>query len=346
MNRRTLSHFTGCLLGGAVGDALGWPVEFMSWEEIKNRYGGEGIRDPDLKGNPYAEITDDTQMTLFTAEGLLRAKCRIVEKGICYVPGVIHHAYLRWLKTQGGESALEIGTDGWLLGVEALHAQRAPGNACLSSLMRSRNFGDMARNDSKGCGGVMRMAPVGLIMGLESVFDTASEAAGLTHGHPTGRIAAAAFAVLINGLVAGQGLAEAVESVMKTLGGREDSQETAAALKNAVRLAKSGKPAVEKVHSLGGGWVAEEALAIAVYAALSYPDSFKDAVILAVNHSGDSDSTGAICGNVMGLMHGEEGIPAEWVRQVELQDVIRTMACDLYTGYENTDEWREKYPGW
>jgi len=65
-----------------------------------------------------------------------------------------------------------------------------------------------------------------------------------------------------------------------------------------------------------------------------------------VNHSGDSDSTGAICGNVMGLMHGEEGIPAEWVRQVELQDVIRTMACDLYTGYENTDEWREKYPGW
>ena len=81
---------------------------------------------------------------------------------------------------------------------------------------------------------------------------------------------------------------------------------------------------------LGGGWTGEEALAISVYCSLVYPDNFEKAVILAVNHGGDSDSTGAITGNILGLYLGEEAIPAGWLEKLELKEVIRKMAEDLF----------------
>src|SRR5215469_1142760 len=95
------SLFRGCLLGGAVGDALGAPVEFMSYANIVREFGPEGIRDFAPAYGRLGAITDDTQMTLFTAEGLLRAYVRGCLKGICHPPSVVHHAYLRWLITQG-----------------------------------------------------------------------------------------------------------------------------------------------------------------------------------------------------------------------------------------------------
>ncbi len=99
--KKDKDHFRGCLLGGAIGDALGWPVEFLSLSEIKKKYGEEGITGLVAGINGKAEITDDTQMTLFTAEGLLRAESRGRGKGICHPSSVVYYAYLRWLHTQG-----------------------------------------------------------------------------------------------------------------------------------------------------------------------------------------------------------------------------------------------------
>lgn len=96
-SKRDQDHFRGCLLGGALGDALGYAVEFESLKAIKQRYGPSGIT---ILPEP-ALISDDTQMTMFTAEGLLRAKLRGNERGVCHPPSVVHHAYLRWLHTQG-----------------------------------------------------------------------------------------------------------------------------------------------------------------------------------------------------------------------------------------------------
>jgi ADP-ribosylglycohydrolase len=84
--RRDQAHLRGCLLGGAVGDALGEPVEFISLAEIRARYGPAGITDPDASREGLVRITDDTQMTLFTADGLLRAMTRMADRGICHVP--------------------------------------------------------------------------------------------------------------------------------------------------------------------------------------------------------------------------------------------------------------------
>ena len=118
-----LDRYTGCLLGGAVGDALGAAVEFESLAEIRARFGPGGIRDFAPAYGRLGAITDDTQMTLFTAEGLIRAHNRCREKGIASVPGMVHRAYLRWLFTQGrSASDPDAPThDGWLVTLPALH---------------------------------------------------------------------------------------------------------------------------------------------------------------------------------------------------------------------------------
>jgi hypothetical protein len=140
------SRCKGCLLGGAVGDALGAPVEFMSHSQIVAHFGPGGIRGFAPAYGRTGAITDDTQMTLFTTEGLLRAHTRQVAKGICHTPTVVHHAYLRWLKTQGESPNLEpqvdlnwqVATDGWLVHVPALWSRRAPGNTCLSAVRSAK----------------------------------------------------------------------------------------------------------------------------------------------------------------------------------------------------------------
>jgi ADP-ribosylglycohydrolase len=154
----TLGRVRGGLLGVAVGDALGAPIEFRTLSEIRASHGEAGIVDYVSVYGRHGAITDDTQMTLFTAEGLLRAWVRQMEKGVAHVPSVIHHAYLRWLLTQDERvhGNLEIATDGWLYGVRSLHNRRAPGKTCLSTLTQSEELGARARNNSKGCGGACR----------------------------------------------------------------------------------------------------------------------------------------------------------------------------------------------
>ena len=71
--KRYQEHFRGCLLGGAIGDALGWPIEFSSSQEVIVQYGDEGIRDLIVNSRGIAEVTDDTQLTLFIAEGIISA---------------------------------------------------------------------------------------------------------------------------------------------------------------------------------------------------------------------------------------------------------------------------------
>lgn len=102
MEKRSVGYYTGCLLGGAVGDALGAPVEFMTISEIRRRYGAAGITGYVEYVSGDGEFTDDTQMTLFTAEALLRARHRAQLKGIGgALSEIAHQSYLRWLSTQG-----------------------------------------------------------------------------------------------------------------------------------------------------------------------------------------------------------------------------------------------------
>ena len=336
----TRDRYRGCLLGGAVGDALGAGVEFMSLDEIRGRYGPAGVTGYVPCYGRSGAITDDTQMTLFTAEGLLRARQHGED-----VPGALWQAYQRWLATQRDRGSA--GADGWLIGQEFLHDQRAPGVTCLSALEGGWP-GRPARpvNNSKGCGGVMRVAPAGLAGG--DPFTIGGQAAALTHGHSSGYLAAAAFALMISHLAGGGALPDAVAAGLAAVRddpGPGNGDEVIAALAAAVAAAAAGPPSTQTMCSLGAGWVAEEALAVAVYCALT-ATSFRSGVLLAVNHGGDSDSTGAICGNLLGASLGAGAIDADLLDGLEGRALITQVADDLYDVFaEGREPPPQRYPG-
>ena len=335
-------RFRGTLLGGAVGDALGAAVEFMSRTEILAWFGAQGIRDFVPVDGRLGAITDDTQLTAFCAEALLRAPAAGVERD-----DTANHAlersrsYLRWLLTQRETHALLDAPRSWLMGEPDLFHRRGPGRTCLSALSAMPALGTSAANASKGCGGVMRVAPIGLLHSHwheeSEHFDARVFAAGvhdaaLTHGHASGHLPAGFLALLVALVVAGVPLERALERARRQLLIRPRHEETAAAVDRALFLARADPWQPAQLAALGYGWVGEEALAMALYCAVGCALTGHDlerAVVLAVNHDGDSDSTGAITGSLLGALHGEQAIPARWLDAVELRQTVTTLADDL-----------------
>ena len=333
----------GCLVGGAAGDALGYAVEFDDENEIFEIYGENGITEYELLDG-VAQISDDTQMTLFTAAGLLL--------GDDYVKGVAF-AYQDWLKTQSLSSSEDRGdkkTYTWLMDVPELFSLRAPGNTCLDAL-GSGVMGTIEEpiNKSKGCGGVMRVAPVGLFFapgdcpgsddGPADMTGTQADMIGarvaaITHGHEMGYIPAATLTHIIRKIVhEGASVEEAVGSAIEAakvmFEGARNLPGYIELMERAVALSRQDMDDLDAIHALGEGWVGEEALAIAIYCALKYPDDIDRALIAAVNHRGDSDSTGAVAGNIVGANIGFDRIPDKYKNDLELYDVILKVADDL-----------------
>ena len=340
MMNRNENRAAGCLLGGAAGNALGYPVEFKDADAIFRRYGERGITRYELTDSK-ALLSDDTQMTLFTADGLLRVEERMpFPTAAQYITG-IYESYLNWLSTQEDVSLPDTVPRSPLLAHRELHSRRAPGRMCLSALGCGK-CGTFTQklNRSKGCGGVMRIAPVairfaGKRVAPQDVGCLAARAAAITHSHPLGYIPAAFLGELLLLLLCGMQLGAAAEQAWRDLYGifedDADLQLLTQLLKKASDLAQApdGYDDLDAIRELGGGWVAEETVAIALYCALRHADSFEDAVIAAVNHDGDSDSTGAVTGNIMGALLGMEGIPAAFVQPLELRDVLLATAKKL-----------------
>lgn len=344
--KRSLNHVSGCLLGGAVGDALGAPVEFMSLKEILHRFGPGGISEYAIAYGRKGAITDDTQMTLFTAEGLILSQVRGGDPKAYQIPPFVYQAYLRWLSTQQtvrfehlvrkyGSCAM---VDGLLIANKELYSRRAPGNTCLTALMSGRMGAvEDPINDSKGCGGVMRIAPVGYFVKPEAVFETACEIAAITHGHPAGYLAAGCLARIISFVSYGADLPTAMDEtsgILKAWPFHTECLEAMASAKAAWKKAPVSHGTVEK---LGKGWIAEEALAIGLYAALAAHGDFERGVRLAVNHGGDSDSTGLIAGQILGAVLGAEAIPEKYRMGLELFGLIEEISGDLHRYMNDPD---------
>ncbi len=363
----------GCFLGGALGDALGSDLEFLSAEEISKRFGPDGPSGLREAYGVHGAITDDTQMTLFTAEGVIRGSVANRMLGSEDPLPEVQLAYQRWLHTQGVDWEAAAGRflgdypapDGWLIEVPGLFKTRAPGKTVWRALAR---FGDghpagsftEKINDSKGCGGVMRAAPVALCStDPAEVFRLAARTAALTHSHPAGYQSAGALAVIVQQALLGRGLDDGVWLALQVLETWEDHEETSAMLKAAVAVAEAGVPTPQQVaETLGGGWVGEEALAIAVCAALVGGEDVELALRIAVHHDGDSDSTGAICGNIVGALLGVSALPVDWLAELELRDVVEQMALDCVAEFgrgafrpgpaaiepPSDEDWNERYP--
>ncbi len=341
-----MSRIHGCLLGGALGDALGYAVEFDSITDIRKRFGAQGLTGlGDLTGPRH--FSDDTQLTLYTVDGLVEALEWANEGVGADVNACLWLAYLRWLATQGEDAgpSAPAPQPRWIDGNEVLRQRRHPEKDCISGLATGE-MGTTVRPvnpGAKGAGTVMRSAPFGLIPHItpDAVYKLSADAAALTHGHPAAQQSAGIFSLLINRLVAGEGLRDAVAAVAAHAAALpEAAPELPERLDAAIRLAEKPPVAPEElVQALGEGWLAEEALAVALYAVLAtlpdgaadaQPDKhFREALAVAVNHSGGSDTAGSLAGNILGALYGEDCLPAEWLAALEAPEVIRGMADQL-----------------
>lgn len=389
-----IDKYRGCLLGGAAGDALGYAIEFDREEAIAARYGSRGIRDYQLDERGLAPFSDDTQMTLYTANSLLCSLAALstqasssapVSSGAptssdaqasggapasggpqasssaqalgsptlaspalpspaalaAYAPAQMAQFYVEWMYTQVSPYPLTE-PKAWISSLPELFASRAPGVTCMNACEAMAN-GAKAVNNSKGCGGIMRMAPVGLIntspgfSGVE-LQRLGAQLAELTHCHELGWMPAGVFAHIVSLLARDEAssVREAATQALNTLPEAFPNAhylgQLQELLRYTLRLADSDIPDLEAIHALGEGWVAEEALAIGLLCSLRHEDDFAGAITSAVNHGGDSDSTGAIAGNIVGAHLGLAGIPQRYLEHLELRDTISKIADDLFTG--------------
>ena len=379
---RAREQVLGCMVGGAAGDALGYAVEFDSWNTIKSKYGQKGITRYQLDGHGMARISDDTQMSLFTAAGILLGMTRMYTRGIMgRLDTYCRWTYIDWLHTQQWRLRHDDArVDSWLMDVPQLYSRRAPGNTCMSALMDLEQEKEVI-NNSCGCGGVMRTAPVALLSYIHGYANgdrlfcdmCAAEAARITHKHPLGFIPSAILNDILMEIMSDKDnpdfrldyyVSQALERLPQ-IKSEEDGNETYGKLwpehiqkqkdliNKALDLAGSDIPDPEAIESIGGGWTGHEALAIALFSAARHSRSFEDAIISSVNHSGDSDSTGAVCGNIMGCLLGRSAIPSHFTENLELLDVIEEIADDIFTGciisehdFTRTpekDRWEMKY---
>ena len=374
----------GSLIGGAIGDALGYPVEFISRRSILAQYGQRGITTFDLNREGKALISDDTQMTLFTANGLLLGVTRGFTHGIAGPPeSYVRFAYQDWYYTQGGGGAdAKECQYTWLRSLPEMHHLRAPGNTCLSAcdaMLHNREV----ENNSKGCGGIMRVAPMALLCAgywsrgqrfyNEKKMDEAGAyIAAITHKHPLGFLPAAMLTHLIFKIMQEDEFSVKANIVDIALGSIQaldyfdgywhENAYLKKLTKRAIMLALNEESDAINIRQLGEGWTGEEAWAIALYCAVRHVDNMEEAIVAAVNHDGDSDSTGAICGNIMGAIYGYEAIKRlnlccprgrDLEHTLELTPVILALADDLYTscildGYSPIDspekiQWEERY---
>lgn len=212
-------------------------------------------------------------------------------------------------------------------------------------------------NNSKGCGGVMRVAPIGLYFDVlreeqAKVDWLGTEAAALTHGHELGYIPAAALVHIVS-LVShdpNMTLMDAVldmkASIREQFAGATHLREFLEGVDRAIGLAKTSTDDLTAIRQLGGGWVGDEALDIALYCALKYENDFEKAIVAAVNRDGDSDSTGAITGNILGAYQGLKGIPEKYLKNLELMTLLNTMAEDLYRDCRRKEDIQTNAPAW
>ena len=366
--RRVKDCIRGSLMAGAAGDAIGYPVEFMSRNAILARYGDKGITEFKLDSDGKALVSDDTQMTLFTANGMLMGLTRGYMRGIGGDPkDYVGGAYIDWYYTQTVNKVSERDDFHytWLRDLPELAHRRAPGITCLNaceSLLAHRDV----ENNSKGCGGIMRVAPMGLLDAsfkesggsgfyYKTVYlaEAGAHIARVTHLHPLGYLPAALMTLLLSRIVpltpdeVKVSIIDIVNDgldVMMNMYGNDYAKykEYLRTLTlKAVNLAHSNISDAQAIMQLGEGWTAEEAWAISLYCVIRHIDNMKEAIIAAVNHDGDSDSTGSITGNIMGAIYGYEAIKRErlfcpygkkFEDTIELHNIILALADDLYTG--------------
>jgi len=322
------NSFEGAIVGLAVGDALGYPAEFRRRNAIIGAFGTNGIRrfvsvnDPAWPALPVVigwqlppgAYSDDTQMSLAVAEALIEAG----------------HKDLDSLMRRMAAHFVE-----WSVSPEN---NRAPGVTTMAACARLADgveWRDAGISGSKGCGSAMRVAPIGLFLWREipRLLETARASSMLTHGHDAAIEGAAAAALLVGLAVSKTPPEEMYRALMRECAPR--SKDFKACLEKVPSFLGTEPAEALSSRGLGEGWVAEEAVASALYCFWRSPLDFEQTVVTAANTDGDSDSIACIAGGLSGAFNGLNAIPTSWQWDVENSADLRDLASRLWAAAES-----------
>lgn len=299
-----IDKFEAVLFGLALGDALGWRTEFKKLPEIKQIYGQQGIQEPP---DP-ALYTDDTQMSIALAEGLLDAG---IDADLDTQLNAVGKRFVAWMHSEDNN--------------------RAPGNACMTGV-RHFEEGIPWRHagvaHSKGCGSAMRVASIGcLYQHDERRLHEVAEASGLiTHGHPAAVAASIAAAYAVKLALDAVPVSDYLPRIMTFVAGISDEFDNAV-----YHVGHAGAWTDEEaaLRYIGEGWVGEEAVALALYCIIRYPDDYVACMRRAANTNGDSDSIACIAGGIMGARLGLAAIPQDWRERCENRVYLSELAARM-----------------
>lgn len=292
------------LFGVALGDALGFPVEFSSLAEIKETYGPGGITEPP---DP-ALFSDDTQMTIALTNGLLDVG---LDAPLDDQMQSVSRAFIAWKNSPENN--------------------RAPGLTCMNAVTRLESglpWNQSGIVSSKGCGSAMRVSTIGYLYQQDEarLREIAHQSGLITHGHPAAVAASIAAAYAVKLALDGVTVSEYLPRIMTFTEGISDEFEQA--LRRVAHVGAWGNEEQALEH-IGRGWMGDEAVALALYCIIRNPDDYVACVRRAANTIGDSDSVACIAGGIMGARLGLDAIPLAWInrceRAGELQDIAQRM---------------------
>lgn len=339
-----LSSYRGCLLGMAVGDAMGYTIDALSWDEIQQNYGPNGLLGYDLV-NGYADVTSYTQLAAFTCNGLLLALTRGQLKGIMApIAKYVGLSSREWAASQRPWGRPDV-TFCWLLQQPELCRRHCMDTRMLDTLNRPPlGSPDDPKNNHSNPGSLTSAAAVGLFyapgrMTQQELDLLGAEVVALSHGSPMAFLSGAALTHIISRSLAApeiplRKLVLETAKYIKDQFGYQYSQcfEISNLLNMAVSLAEDphmkAAEAMERLHCMNCAQV----LAGAVYACLTMSHSFDSAMIAAVNHSGRSAAVGAVAGAILGLRMGEQALPEFYLECLEPTETLRELADDMYHG--------------
>jgi ADP-ribosylglycohydrolase len=298
-----LNKTKGVIFGLAIGDALGARTEFLKLDQIKAKYGKDGIRDlPDP-----ALFTDDTQMSVAIAEALVKAGDKDIES----IMGAVRDEFIKWY--------------------DSPENNRAPGRACLQGVVNMKRGIPWTRSGiagSKGCGSAMRVAPIGYLYQHDpyKLKEVACSTGICTHRHPAADAASIAAAYLVKLALDGVSPDKMIGHLFTFTVGISAQFDQAI---SKVEKCLGWEDEEKALAYLGEGWVGEEAVALALYCFLRNPESYEKVVIRGANSDGDSDSIACIAGSSSGAYLGVNAIPIEWVKSIEKSSYLEDLAQRL-----------------
>ncbi|MBR2937643.1 MAG: ADP-ribosylglycohydrolase family protein [Oscillospiraceae bacterium] len=332
--------YRGCLLGLAVGDAMGFAIDGNSWEEIRSAYGPDGLLGYDLQEQDYAETSSHTQLAAFLCNGLLLS----VTRGKADRLRFGRLALQEWSRGQMFHRDQE---DSWCWVAKLpCFRRRHCRDSRMEEGLRQDIYGtvDAPRNRNNAPGAITGAVTVGMFYNPDrlappQVGVLAAELMALTHGDPTTILSAVVLAYTITGILQEPHipLIRQFQQAIAVMEGQfrekfSQAEALAGRLQDAITLAQSGSVSPQEGMEALGCRDTAGCLAGAIFACLAGPEDFDRAIITAVNHSGMSSAVGAITGAILGAKLGEAALPEFYLESLECCSQLQTLAEDLVCG--------------